>query len=149
MGKDSTFINHILRKLKKTTEDSMGTIANFEKHNADAVSAVAPNTVQREELMRSGRVVITRLTIPVGGFMEPMCNLYTRKRILCVEGCAAVNMPTGAVRLLEEEEVTVAAGIYHRVENHGKIPMTAIEIRTGITDVDDSYTGISDMVGQL
>ena len=122
----------------------MGTVANFEKRNAQAICAVTPIPVQREELMRSDRVIISRLTIPVGGFIEPMCNLYTRKRILIVEGCAAVNLPTGAVRLLEEEEVTVPAGVFHRIENHGKIAMTAIEIRTGITDVDDSYHDISD-----
>jgi mannose-6-phosphate isomerase-like protein (cupin superfamily) len=123
-------------------EDSMGTIAKFEKHQAEAVTMLDAATAKRVELMRNDRILVSRLTIPVGGFLTPECHLYTRKKILVVEGCAAVNLPTGAIRLLEEEEVKIPAGTFHRVENHGKIPLTAIEIRVGITDVDDTYSGV-------
>lgn len=123
----------------------MGTIAKFEKHHAEAVSVGETALAKREELMRNQRVLIMRLSIPVGGFSTPECHLYTRKKILVVEGCAAVNLPTGAVRLLEEEELQIPAGTFHRIENHGKIPLTAIEIRVGITDVDDDYIGVAEM----
>jgi mannose-6-phosphate isomerase-like protein (cupin superfamily) len=120
----------------------MGTFAKFEKHHAEAVSVGETALAKREELMRNQRVLIMRLSIPVGGFSTPECHLYTRKKILVVEGCAAVNLPTGAVRLLEEEELQIPAGTFHRIENHGKIPLTAIEIRVGITDVDDEFMGL-------
>jgi mannose-6-phosphate isomerase-like protein (cupin superfamily) len=120
----------------------MGTIAKFEKHHAEAVTIGEPANAKRVELMRNERILVSRLSIPVGGFLTPECHLYTRKKIMVVEGCAAVNLPTGAIRLLEEEEVQIPAGTFHRVENHGKIPLTAIEIRVGITDVDDTYSGV-------
>ena len=126
----------------------MGTITKFEKHHAQAVITQAQINVKRAELMRNGRVLIFRLSIPVGGSTTPECHLYTRKKLLIIEGCAAVNLPTGAIRLLEEEELNIAAGTFHRIENHGKIPLTAIEIRTGITDVDDSYSNLSDTTHQ-
>jgi mannose-6-phosphate isomerase-like protein (cupin superfamily) len=126
----------------------MGTIANFEQHMAQAISIDIQAQVKRVELMRNDRVLIMQLSIPVGGFLTPECHLYTRKKILVLEGCAAVNLPTGAVRLLEEEELTIPAGTFHRIENHGKIPLTAIEIRTGITDVDDSYLDLNDFASQ-
>jgi mannose-6-phosphate isomerase-like protein (cupin superfamily) len=122
----------------------MGTIAKFEKHMALAISTDIQAQAKRVELMRNERILIMRLSIPVGGFLTPECHLYTRKKILVLEGCAVVNLPTGAVRLLEEEELTIPAGTFHRIENHGKIPLTAIEIRTGITDVDDSYMDLND-----
>ncbi len=123
----------------------MGTIAKFEKQNAQPVSIKNIEPAQRVELMRNNRVLIMQMTIPVGGFLTPECHLYTRKKILIVEGCAAVNLPTGAIRLLEEEETLIPAGTFHRIENHGKIPLIAIEIRTGITDVDDNYIDLTDL----
>ena len=127
----------------------MGTIAKFEKHHAQAVTIGAKVDAKRLELMRNDRTLILQLSIPVGGFMTPECHLYTRKKVLVVEGCAAVNLPTAAVRLLEEEELNIPAGTFHRIENHGKIPLIAVEIRVGITDVDDSYINVSDTVFQF
>jgi mannose-1-phosphate guanylyltransferase/mannose-6-phosphate isomerase len=126
----------------------MGTIANFEKHKAHAISFDTQTQAKRVELMRNQRILIMRLSIPVGGFSTPECHLYSRKKILVLEGCAAINLPTGAVRLLEEEELIISAGTFHRIENHGKIPLTAIEIRTGLTDVDDSYVNLNDTTTQ-
>lgn len=126
----------------------MGTIANFEKHKAHAISFYTQTQAKRDELMRNQRVLIMRLSIPVGGFLTPECRLYSRKKILVLEGCATINLPTGAVRLLEEEELIIPTGTFHRIENHSKIPLTTLEIRTGLTDVDDSYFNLNDTTTQ-
>lgn len=115
----------------------MGTISNFPKHSSEPIDVSAKPKPKRVELMRSDRVLIMRLTLPVGGVLTPECHLHTRKKILVLEGAALLNLPTGAVRLLEDEQADVPVGTFHRFENHGKIPLVALEIRTGITTVDD------------
>lgn len=118
----------------------MGTIARFDKNAASAVTQFPIESVQRQELMRTERILIHRIAIPVGGFIPPECHLYARKKIIVLEGCAAINQPTGMTRLLEEECLNIPAGTFHRIENGGKIPLTLVEIRTGVTQVDDSYS---------
>lgn len=118
----------------------MGTIARFDRNTASTVKTLPFQNVQRRELMRTERILIVQVAIPVNGFIPPECHLYSRKKIMVIEGCAAINQPTGATRLLEEESLLVNAGTYHKIANDGKIPLILLEIRTGITLVEDSYT---------
>lgn len=122
----------------------MGTVAKFDRKTSRALMQQHDLEPERLELTRTERVLIMQLTIPVGGRTTPECHLYTRKKIMVVEGCAAINLPTGAQRLLENEDTQVEAGTFHCIENHGKIPLIALEIRTGVTEVDDAYGNVSD-----
>jgi mannose-6-phosphate isomerase-like protein (cupin superfamily) len=121
----------------KIGENPMGTIANFTKQTATPVTISNTIETSRTELMRTDRLLIVRLTLPVGATLTPECHLHTRKKIVVLEGAALLNLPSCAQRLLEDEHATVPAGTFHRLENHGKIPLVALEIRTGITDIDD------------
>jgi|GEM_PF-3167172 len=115
----------------------MGTIARFDKNAASAVTQFPIESVQRQELMRTERILIHRIAIPVGGFIPPECHLYARKKIIVLEGCAAINQPTGMTRLLEEECLNIPAGTFHRIENGGKIP--AIALKSGFRPKCDRF----------
>lgn len=104
-----------------------------------------------ETLARADRFQVKRIVVLPGAAMSLQSHLHRSEHWIVVSGTAQVTLEGSTSLLYENQSVFIPLGAQHRMENPGKVPMTLIEVQTGIylgeDDIiryDDIYSRISE-----
>lgn len=93
-----------------------------------------------ETLALSDRFQVKRIVVKPGGALSLQSHVHRAEHWIVVAGTAKVTID-GTVQLVSENEsIYVPLGAVHRMENPGRVPMTLIEVQTGV------YLGEDDIV---
>lgn len=93
-----------------------------------------------EELLASGRFRVRHLVVRPGASLPMQAHYHRFEHFVVVGGAGRIRMDDREILLKENGTVFVPLGRAYAIENHGKVPLQLIEIRTG------SYTGDDDLM---
>lgn len=86
------------------------------------------------------RFQVKRIVVTPGGQLSLQSHVHRAEHWIVVEGTAHVTIDDEVKMVSENQPVFIPLGAVHRMENHGKVNMTLIEVQTG------SYLGEDDII---
>lgn len=117
------------------------------------VEALAHRTVYRpwgvyETLFASRRFQVKRIFIRPGARISRQMHHHRAEHWIVVNGTALVTKADETFMLREDESTYIPSGVFHRLENSGKIPLEIIEVRTGEYLEEDDIRRVEDDYGR-
>jgi mannose-1-phosphate guanylyltransferase/mannose-6-phosphate isomerase len=101
-----------------------------------------------DRLVGGGRFQVNRLTVNPGAALSLQTHYNRSEHWIVVRGSARVVRGEETLILKEDSSTYISAGIAHRLENPGKIPLEVIEVQTGGYIGDDDITRLEDLYGR-
>ena len=92
-----------------------------------------------ERIVETDRFHVNRLTLRPGTGISRQKHFHRSEHWIVVQGTAMVTRNGGQAVVRTDESVFIPAGVVHRIENPGKIPLEVIEVQTGAY-LDDADT---------
>ena len=99
-------------------------------------------------LVAGARFQVNRITVKPGGVLSLQKHFNRSEHWIVVRGSALVTKADEQVVLKEDSSTYISAGIAHRLENPGKIPLELIEVQTGGYIGEDDITRLEDIYGR-
>jgi mannose-1-phosphate guanylyltransferase/mannose-6-phosphate isomerase len=93
-----------------------------------------------EDIDSGDRFRVKRITVEPGGKLSLQWHKHRSEHWVVVSGTAKVTRGDEVLYLGENQSLYVGAGVLHRLENPGQVPLNIIEVQTG------SYVGEDDIV---
>ncbi len=101
-----------------------------------------------DQLVAGNRFQVNRITVKPGGVLSLQKHFNRSEHWIVVRGSALVTKADEQVVLKEDSSTYISAGIAHRLENPGKIPLELIEVQTGGYIGEDDITRLEDIYGR-
>jgi len=101
-----------------------------------------------DQLVVGKRFQVNRITVKPGGVLSLQKHFNRSEHWVVVRGSALVTKADEQLLLKEDSSTYISAGIAHRLENPGKIPLELIEVQTGGYIGDDDITRLEDLYGR-
>ncbi len=101
-----------------------------------------------DQLVSGARFQVNRITVKPGGVLSLQKHFNRSEHWIVVRGSALVTKGDEQVVLKEDSSTYISAGIAHRLENPGKIPLELIEVQTGGYIGEDDITRLEDLYGR-
>lgn len=101
-----------------------------------------------DQLVSGARFQVNRMTVKPGGVLSLQKHFNRSEHWIVVRGSALVTKADEQVLLKEDSSTYISAGIAHRLENPGKIPLELIEVQTGGYIGEDDITRLEDLYGR-
>ncbi len=92
-----------------------------------------------EAIVEAQRFRVNRLTLRPGTGISRQKHFHRSEHWIVVQGTALVSRDDTQVVVRTDESVFIPAGVVHRIENPGQLPLEVIEVQTG-DYLDDSDT---------
>jgi mannose-6-phosphate isomerase-like protein (cupin superfamily) len=99
-------------------------------------------------LVTSARFQVNRITVNPGGALSLQKHFNRSEHWIVVRGSALVTRADEQFVLKEDNSTYISAGVAHRLENPGKIPLELIEVQTGGYIGEDDITRLEDIYGR-
>ncbi|HSO20656.1 MAG TPA: mannose-1-phosphate guanylyltransferase/mannose-6-phosphate isomerase [Desulfosarcina sp.] len=99
-------------------------------------------------LVDGARFQVNRITVKPGGALSLQRHFNRSEHWIVVRGSALVTRADEQVVLKEDSSTYISAGVAHRLENPGKIPLELIEVQTGGYIGEDDVTRLEDIYGR-
>jgi len=99
-------------------------------------------------LVAGARFQVNRITVKPGGVLSLQKHFNRSEHWIVVRGSALVTKADEQFVLKEDSSTYISAGIAHRLENPGRIPLELIEVQTGGYIGEDDITRLEDMYGR-
>jgi mannose-1-phosphate guanylyltransferase/mannose-6-phosphate isomerase len=99
-------------------------------------------------LVAGARFQVNRITVKPGGVLSLQKHFNRSEHWIVVRGSALVTKADKQIVLKEDSSTYISAGIAHRLENPGKIPLELIEVQTGGYIGEDDITRLEDLYGR-
>lgn len=93
-----------------------------------------------ETLVMGERFQVKRIVVHPGASLSLQSHVHRSEHWIVVSGTAKVTVDDKVSLVTENQSIYVPLGAVHRMENPGKVPMTLIEVQTGI------YLGEDDII---
>ncbi len=93
-----------------------------------------------ESLVIGPRFQVKRIVVHPGAALSLQSHHHRAEHWIVVEGTAKVTVDSEVKLIAENQSVYIPLGAVHRMENPGKVPLTLIEVQTGI------YLGEDDII---
>jgi mannose-1-phosphate guanylyltransferase/mannose-6-phosphate isomerase len=93
-----------------------------------------------DSLAMGPRFQVKRIVVTPGGQLSLQSHVHRAEHWIVVKGTAQVTIDDEVKMVSENQSVFIPLGAVHRMENHGKVNMTLIEVQTG------SYLGEDDII---
>jgi mannose-1-phosphate guanylyltransferase/mannose-6-phosphate isomerase len=132
-------------------QDVKGLVDQLKSHNRDETRshkrAYRPwGTV--DQLVVGKRFQVNRITVKPGGVLSLQKHYNRSEHWIVVRGSAMVTKDDEHYVLKEDSSTYISAGIAHRLENPGKIPLELIEVQTGGYIGEDDINRLEDIYGR-
>ena len=101
-----------------------------------------------DQLVVGDRFQVNRLTVKPGGALSLQKHFNRSEHWIVVRGVAQVTRGSESFLLKEDSSTYISAGIAHRLENPGKIPLEVVEVQTGGYIGEDDITRLEDLYGR-
>lgn len=101
-----------------------------------------------DQLVAGGRFQVNRITVKPGGVLSLQKHFNRSEHWIVVRGSALVTRGDDQFVLKEDSSTYISAGIAHRLENPGKIPLELIEVQTGGYIGEDDISRLEDLYGR-
>ncbi len=101
-----------------------------------------------DQLVAGTRFQVNRITVKPGGALSLQKHYNRSEHWVVVRGTALVTKADEQFVLKEDSSTYISAGIAHRLENPGKIPLELIEVQTGGYIGEDDITRLEDRYGR-
>ncbi len=101
-----------------------------------------------DQLVAGNRFQVNRITVKPGGVLSLQRHFNRSEHWIVVRGSAQVTKADERLLLKEDSSTYISAGIAHRLENPGKIPLELIEVQTGGYIGEDDITRLEDIYGR-
>ena len=101
-----------------------------------------------DQLVVGNRFQVNRITVKPGGVLSLQKHFNRSEHWIVVRGSAQVTKADERLLLKEDSSTYITAGIAHRLENPGKIPLELIEVQTGGYIGEDDITRLEDIYGR-
>jgi mannose-6-phosphate isomerase-like protein (cupin superfamily) len=101
-----------------------------------------------DQLVAGNRFQVNRITVKPGGVLSLQKHFNRSEHWIVVRGSALVTKADEQLLLKEDSSTYISAGIAHRLENPGKIPLELIEVQTGGYIGEDDITRLEDIYGR-
>ena len=101
-----------------------------------------------DQLVTGARFLVHRLTVKPGGALSLQTHFNRSEHWIVVRGTARVTRGEETILLKEDSSTYISAGIAHRLENPGRIPLEVIEVQTGSYLGEDDITRLEDLYGR-
>ncbi|MCB2149636.1 MAG: mannose-1-phosphate guanylyltransferase/mannose-6-phosphate isomerase [Deltaproteobacteria bacterium] len=101
-----------------------------------------------DQLVTGQRFQVNRITVKPGGVLSLQKHFNRSEHWIVVRGSALVTKADEQLLLKEDSSTYISAGIAHRLENPGKIPLELIEVQTGGYIGEDDITRLEDIYGR-
>ena len=101
-----------------------------------------------DQLVAGVRFQVNRITVKPGGALSLQKHFNRSEHWIVVRGSALVTKADEQIVLKEDSSTYISAGIAHRLENPGKIPLELIEVQTGGYIGEDDITRLEDRYGR-
>lgn len=98
-----------------------------------------------ETLVMRGRFQVKRIVVKPGAALSLQSHHHRSEHWVVVEGTAKVTLNDDTKFITEGESVYIPLGSVHRMENPGKVPMSIIEVQTGVYLGEDDIVRYEDM----
>jgi len=102
----------------------------------------------QDQLVVGSRFLVNRITVNPGGVLSLQKHFNRSEHWIVVHGSALVTRGEEQFVLKEDSSTYISAGIAHRLENPGKIPLELIEVQTGGYIGEDDITRLEDLYGR-
>ncbi|BBO72731.1 mannose-1-phosphate guanylyltransferase [Desulfosarcina widdelii] len=99
-------------------------------------------------LVTGARFQVNRITVKPGGALSLQKHFNRSEHWIVVRGSALVTRADEQFVLKEDSSTYISAGVAHRLENPGKIPLELIEVQTGGYIGEDDITRLEDIYGR-
>lgn len=93
-----------------------------------------------ESLVTGDRFQVKRIVVNPGAALSLQSHHHRDEHWIVVQGTAKVTLDDHVNLVTENESIYIPLGAVHRMENPGKVPLTLIEVQTGI------YLGEDDII---
>jgi len=98
------------------------------------------------ETIESGkRHKVKLICVKVGGSLSLQKHYHRSEHWVVVSGTATVTNGENFFDLIENQSTYIPAGIIHRLENKGRIPLTIVEVQTGSYLEEDDIVRMDDI----
>ncbi len=84
-----------------------------------------------EGIVEADRFRVNRLTLRPGSAISRQQHFHRSEHWIVVQGTALVSRDQRRIVVRTDESVFIPAGVIHRMENPGRIPLEVIEVQTG------------------
>ncbi|BBO66134.1 mannose-1-phosphate guanylyltransferase [Desulfosarcina alkanivorans] len=101
-----------------------------------------------DQLVAGNRFQVNRITVKPGGALSLQKHFNRSEHWIVVRGSALVTRADDQFVLKEDSSAYISAGVAHRLENPGKIPLELIEVQTGGYIGDDDIDRLEDIYGR-
>jgi mannose-1-phosphate guanylyltransferase/mannose-6-phosphate isomerase len=101
-----------------------------------------------DQLVVGNRFQVNRITVKPGGVLSLQRHFNRSEHWIVVRGSAQVTKADEQLLLKEDSSTYISAGIAHRLENPGKIPLELIEVQTGGYIGEDDIIRLEDIYGR-
>ncbi|BBO89028.1 mannose-1-phosphate guanylyltransferase/mannose-6-phosphate isomerase [Desulfosarcina ovata] len=101
-----------------------------------------------DQLVSGNRFQVNRLTVKSGGALSLQRHYNRSEHWIVVRGTALVTRDGEQFVLKEDSSTYIEAGIAHRLENPGKIPLEVVEVQTGAYIGEDDIIRLEDLYGR-
>ncbi len=101
-----------------------------------------------DQLVAGNRFQVNRITVKPGGVLSLQRHFNRSEHWIVVRGSAQVTKADEQLLLKEDSSTYISAGMAHRLENPGKIPLELIEVQTGGYIGEDDITRLEDLYGR-
>lgn len=102
-----------------------------------------------QSLHSGDRFQVKRLTINPGARISLQKHYHRAEHWVVVNGTALITHGSDSQILRENESLYIPAGVLHRLENPGKVPLNVIEVRSGGYLAEDDVVRIEDSYGRV
>lgn len=99
-------------------------------------------------LEKEKEYVIRKVVVDPGEMLSLQKHFYRDEHWVVVSGTAKVTRGSKSFLLKEDASTFIPAGVIHRLENPGKIPLIVIEVHTGRYFGDDDIVAYQDKYGR-
>ena len=101
-----------------------------------------------DQLVSGNRFQVNRLTVKPGGALSLQTHFNRSEHWVVVRGSAMVTKGDERFVLKEDSSTYISAGVPHRLENPGKIPLEVVEVQTGGYIGEDDVIRLEDLYGR-
>jgi mannose-1-phosphate guanylyltransferase/mannose-6-phosphate isomerase len=101
-----------------------------------------------DQLVVGERFRVNRITVQPGAALSLHKHYNRSEHWIVVRGSALVTTGDKQIVYKEDSSTYISAGITHRLENPGRIPLEMIEVQTGGYIGEDDITRLEDIYGR-
>ena len=102
-----------------------------------------------ETLSLGARFQVKRIMVKPGGRLSLQSHQHRAEHWVVVEGTATVTVGDTVSMLSENQSTYIPLGAVHRLENRGKVPLTLIEVQSGVYLGEDDITRYEDIYARV